>query len=751
MKRRIDNRISGMNVLRLCVLLISSNIDGFAQVNNLSSDPLILTRINEAIVVDGNPHDEVWSSIQPLSLVSYQPVAGNPPSEKTEVRIAYDDRYVYASIMAYDSDPSGIRVNSLYRDRMEGSDLFHLMLDTYNDNETAMVFAVNPAGVKFDAIISKDGVAIEGRDPVNTDYDTFWDASTRIDDSGWFAEIRIPFSRLGFQDVNGKVIMGLNVQRVIARKNERVLYPEVPMDTPNAFYKPTMARKVYFENVFSRRPLHVTPYVTAGVDEKSVLTEDETAYKKARNYKLDAGFDLRYGISNNFNLDLTVNTDFAQVEADNQQVNLTRFSLFFPEKRQFFQERSSIFEFNTGGSARLFYSRRVGLTESGEPVKILGGARLTGRVGSWDIGLLNMQTAEAGEEPSENFGVVRLRRRVINPFSYAGVMGVSRVDVNGKYNFGYGTDGTLRLARDDYFTWVWAQTIEEETLDAAYFDNSRVRLAWFRRNREGFSWETTYSRTGRSYNPEAGFNTRQNYWFMGQTFKYGWLGKTNSSLLWSSAQVNGSFFRGLESNRMETATIGTRWEATTKLGHSLYTSLSWQYEDIPAEFPILNRTYIDPGRYKFVHTVLGYQMASSRLLRTQLEADIGTFYDGWRITFDASPAWNISKHFEVQLSWLYNIIDVPRSNGWFDEHVAQLKLNTAVNTHLSTNAFIQLNTSGDIISANIRFRYNFRDGNDLWIVLNEGINLQLERFDPFLPRVASRTVLLKYTHTFQRL
>src|SRR5690606_10686524 len=126
-------------------------------------------------------------------------------------------------------------------------------------------------------------------------------------------------------------------------------------------------------------------------------------------------------------------------------------------------------------------------------------------------------------------------------------------------------------------------------------------------------------------------------------------------------------------NRMETATIGTRWEATTKLGHSLYTSLSWQYEDIPAEFPILSRTYIDPGRYKFVHTVLGYQMASSRLLRTQLEADIGTFYDGWRITFDASPSWNISKHFEVQLSWLYNIIDVPRSNGWFDEHVAQLK------------------------------------------------------------------------------
>jgi len=736
-------------MLLLGICLLSSNLYSFAPANRTLSDTLILTRINEPIVIDGNVGEPAWNAIQPVSLISYEPVGGNAPSEKTEVRIAYDDRFIYASIRAYDSDPSGIRINSLYRDRMEGSDLFHMLLDTYNDNETAMVFAVNPAGVKFDAIISKDAVAIEGRDPVNTDYDTFWDASTRIDDMGWFAEIRIPFSRLGFQDVNGKVIMGLNVQRIIARKNERVLFPEVPMNTPNAYHKPTMAQKVFFEGVYSKRPLHVTPYVAAGVDQKSVMTEDQTAYKKQNNYKLDGGFDLRYGLSNNFNLDVTVNTDFAQVEADNQQVNLTRFSLFFPEKRQFFQERSSIFEFNTGGSARLFYTRRVGLTGTGEPVKILGGARLTGRVGSWDIGLLNMQTAETGENPSENFGVVRVRKRVVNPFSYAGLMAVSRVNVDGKYNLGYGTDGSLRLDKDDYFTWVWAQTVEEETLNAAYFDNSRVRLAWFRRTRKGFSWETTYSRTGRSYNPAAGFNTRQNYYFLGQIFKYGWMAKQQSPLLYYSLQANGSFFRGLTSNLIETGTIGTRWDATTRLGHSLYTSLSWQYEDIPEEFPILGHTFIDPGRYKFVHTVLGYKMASSRLLRTQLEADIGTFYDGWRLTFDASPSWSVSKHLEVQLSWLYNVINVPQSNGWFDAHVAQLKLNTAVNTHLSTNAFIQLNTSGDIISTNIRFRYNFRDGNDLWIVLNEGTNIQVERFDPFLPRTASRTVLVKYTHTFQ--
>jgi hypothetical protein len=201
---------------------------------------------------------------------------------------------------------------------------------------------------------------------------------------------------------------------------------------------------------------------------------------------------------------------------------------------------------------------------------------------------------------------------------------------------------------------------------------------------------------------------------------------------------------------IETGTVGSRWDANTKLGHSLYAGLSWQYEDIPAAFPILNHTVVDSGRYKFMHSVIGYKMASSRLLRTQLEAAVGTFYDGWRITLDVSPSWNVSKHLEVQLSWLYNLVKVPRSYGWFDAHVTQLKLNTAVNTHLSTNAFIQLNTSGNIISTNIRFRYNFRDGNDLWIVLNEGTNIQLHEYNPILPRSASRTLLLKYTHTFQR-
>ena len=175
-----------------------------------------------------------------------------------------------------------------------------------------------------------------------------------------------------------------------------------------------------FEGIYSSRPVHLSPYLLGGFDQIHSLNADETGYTRVDDTTLDAGFDVKYGITNNLTLDLTVNTDFAQVEADDQQINRTRFNLFFPEKRQFFQERSGIFEFNTGENGRLFHSRRIGLSETGEQLRIIGGGRLTGKVGSWDIGLLNMQTGRYEDIDTENFGVLRLRREVINPYSFAG-------------------------------------------------------------------------------------------------------------------------------------------------------------------------------------------------------------------------------------------------------------------------------------------------------------------------------------------
>ncbi len=721
------------------IILLQVPIQG----QHVTPEALVITRISEPIVFDGQIDDPVWNSIEPLPVVSYEPTAGLPPSEDTEIRIAYDDNYIYASIRAFDSDPSGIRINSLYRGRLSGDDLFHILLDTYNDNESAIVFTVTPAGVKWDANISSDG------EQVNSDFETYWDVETHVDDRGWFAEVRIPFSSIGFQEEGGSVEMGLLVQRMISRKNERVIFPEVPGNISRAYFRSSLAQKIKFEGIESSRPMHITPYLTGGLGQENLLNEAHSGYSSNNSQELDIGFDVKYGISNNLNLDLTFNTDFAQAEADDQQVNLSRFNLFFPEKRQFFQERSGVFDFNTGGSGRLFHSRRIGLTSEGEQVRILGGGRLTGRMGSWDIGLLNMQTDRLGENPAENFSVARLRRGIVNPYSYAGAMATSRIDVeDGTYNVGYGFDGSIRLADDDYLTWVWAQSFEEETRNLSALATSRLRLHYERRLREGLAWQTTVSRSGEAYNPGVGFISRLDYLRAGHSFIYGWMPGEGSAISWHSLRMSGALWWRTTTGEIEAIDYGPRWSATTRRGDQLNASVTWYYEDNPIDFSLLGRTTIPVGEYEYIRGVVGYEMASGRQFRTQIELDFGTFYDGWRYTMDVSPTWNISKHLEVAGSWFYNIINVPFEEDWFSVHVGQLRVRTALNTNLSTNAFVQMNSAANIVSANIRFRYNFEDGHDFWIVLDEGMNTNRHRMDPVLPRTDARTILLKYSYTF---
>lgn len=710
-----------------------------------TTEPLVLPRITGPIVIDGIVDEPAWVAIDPVPLISYDPVSGLPPSEETEIRIAYDDQYIYASIRAYDSDPSGIRANTLFRDRLSGDDVFHMLLDTYNDNESGMAFTITPTSAKRDATISNDG---EGPNALNADFNTYWDVVTQITDEGWFAEVRIPFSSLGFQDENGRVEMGLLFQRGIARKNERVTFPEVPANVSRPFFKSSLGQRVVFEGIYSSRPVHLSPYLLGGFDQIHSLNADETGYTRVDDTTLDAGFDVKYGITNNLTLDLTVNTDFAQVEADDQQINRTRFNLFFPEKRQFFQERSGIFEFNTGENGRLFHSRRIGLSETGEQLRIIGGGRLTGKVGSWDIGLLNMQTGRYEDIDTENFGVLRLRREVINPYSFAGAMATTRVNTEGYYNIGLGIDGNIRLGGDDYLAYVWAFTMDEQIGSHSLLDASTIRINLERRSRQGFSYETTIGYSGEEYHPGTGFSPRNNYYMAEQEVRYGWLSPESSSLLWHSISVEGEAFWNASTNQPETVELGTMWEATTKPGATLEASFIWFYEEVPFNFPVLQRALITQGSYTFARASAAYQMASSKLFRTRFELDAGTFYDGRLITATVGPTWNISKHLELEASYLYNLLDAGTQEEWQAVHVGQLRIRTALNTKLSTNAFIQFNSAAHIAAANVRLRYNFRDGNDFWIVFNQGLNSSRNRYDPPLPRTNARTLMVKYTHTF---
>jgi hypothetical protein len=444
-----------------------------AQAAGAQTAPMVLPRLKGRIEVDGVLDDVAWMRVPPLPLTMYFPTFRGQPAQRSDIRVAYDDDFLYAAGWFHDDNPGGIRINSLYRDRWNGDDAFAIYVDAFNDNQNSKWFGTTPGGIRFDLLVSDDGATL------NESWDAVWDARTTVTADGWFAEVRIPFSTLGFQAQEGTAVMGLTVTRLVSRTGERVTFPAI--DPQFEFRQPSRAMDAVLEGVQSNTLLHLTPYLLAGATRAAVLETGAPAFTADRNEPAEIGLDLRYAVAGNLTLDLSANTDFAQVEADDQQVNLDRFSLFFPEKRRFFQERSGIFEFTIGEDGRLFHSRRIGLTQDRRPLPVMAGARLVGRVGEWDLGILSMQTESIGEAAGENFGVARVRRRVFDPFSLVGAMLTTRVG-GSEHNIAAGADALLRLFGDDYLTAKWAASGQSgEGRDVGFLDRSQFFLQWQRR------------------------------------------------------------------------------------------------------------------------------------------------------------------------------------------------------------------------------------------------------------------------------
>ena len=713
--------------------------------------PITLPRITQPIQLDGLSNEPAWDVVAPWLPVQYEPNNGEPMTEHTEFLVAYDDTYLYLALRAFDSDPEGIRANTLYRDRLSGDDHFEILLDTFNDNETGVLFNTNPAGNRKDAAIFNDaaGGGIRTGGWINNSFNTYWDVATTINEDGWFAELRVPFTSLKFQEVNGKVTMGISLQRKVARKTERVVFPPVPSIANWAFLKPSLAQKIELEGIIPRKALYVTPYALGGAGRTNALNESATAYNGINNRMEDIGLDLKYGLTNNITADLTINTDFAQAEADDQQVNLTRFSLFFPEKRQFFQERAGIFDFRTGGLSRLFHSRRIGLTDDFQQVPLIGGARIVGRMDMWDVGILNIQSAEQGGLPSENFGVFRARRQVFNPYSYAGAMVTSRAGNDGSYNIAYGLDGVFQLKGNDFLTVQWAQTFDHEDQNVNNFANGRLTAEVERRTRDGWGYNSLVAWAGSLYNPGIGFTQRNDFTLLDNSLSYTWLPSEASSLIWHTFGVFGNTFIRNDDRTVESAEIGPEWTFSQRSGAGGGLFAKVHYEDLIQPFVLDDGIVIPEGDYTFFNIGAEYGVSHTSLMQLQPEIEFGTFYDGWRGAIQVRPVWYVSKHFELSGSYQYNRIEFPERDQQLNIHLARLRVGTALDTRLSVNTFVQYSSLGDIVSANIRFRYNFREGNDLWIVYNENLNADRHRILPTLPISGARTVLLKYTYTFQ--
>ncbi len=725
-------------------------------------DAIVIEKLTNPVTFDGIPDEAAWSSVEPLKMTMHSPVFGKEPSEKTITRFAYDDKYLYCSARLLYEDRNMARSASLKRDYMGmGGDWFGVILDTYNDKENGLAFFTSPDGLRWDATILKDAVTgTPDQLPMNISWNTFWDVKTSADDSGWSLELRIPFSSLRFQEINGEVRMGLIVQRWIPAKNETDLFPAIPPDWgQSSAMKPSQAQEVVLRGVKPEKPIYIAPYILTGYQSINEINVAGSDYIKSSKPALEAGLDVKYGITNNLTMDLTINTDFAQVESDEQQINLTRFSLYFPEKRTFFLERSSVFDFALGGNSNLFYSRRIGLSDDGDPVRIYGGARITGRVGKWDLGVLDMQTAplllknEQGiaEEvlPSENFGVMRFRRQVINDNTYIGAMMTSRLGVDGTYNIGYGLDGIFRIYGNDYLDVKWSQTFEDNVKTNSFSEPSRIMARWERRSSKGLGYNVGYSQSGTHYNPGIGFEMIDDYASVRAGIKYGWLPEEKAKLYSHSPEFRFLYMSYIDDRSLMSMNYTFGWTFLTKTQWEWAANLSWNTESLRDSLELIeDEVYVPPGKYEYLSFEGRISTPMTEPFFIMMTTMAGNFFDGSRISADLQPTWNISRHLELGTIYNFARLDFTGRNQSLTNHILGIKALYMLDTRFSVSTYVQYNSALKGVLTNFRIRFNPKEGNDFYLVFNEGRNTNLTREIPNLPLYSDRSFLLKYTYTF---
>ncbi len=742
-------------------ILLSLTVSSYNQVDSSRKEAIIINQLTQPVNFDGVPDEEAWQVADPIVPTMFSPVWGKEPSEKCDIRMAYDDKYLYVGAKLYYEDVSMIRSASYKRDYQGmGGDWFGFILDTYNDKENAVVFFTTPDGLRFDGSIQADAnIRTPNQMPMNLSWNTFWDVETEKDSDGWSTEIRIPLSSIRFQDINGEVRMGLIIQRWMPAKNETDLFPAIPPNWGDvSAMKPSQAQEIILRGVKSGKPLYIAPYGLGGFETSYELSDDGTEYIKSNDPLYEAGLDIKYGLTSNLVLDLTANTDFAQVEADDQQVNLTRYSLYFPEKRLFFLERASVFDFTTGRNDNLFYSRRIGLSDDGDPVRIYGGARLTGRLKKWDVGFLDMQTAplrkknESGTYdeilPSENFGVLRLRRQIINDNTYIGAIATSRLGADGSYNFAYGLDGIFRVFGDDYLDIKWSQTFEDTISNSSVKEPTLFTISWERRSRIGLGYELGYMQSGINFNPGVGFEMLNDYTALSSGLNYGWMAGEDSKLYSFSLRSRAFYRTYIDDGAMMSFTSFSGLEFVTKNQWTANVNIIYNNENLRDSLWLSDNLIIPDGDYKFLNSRIMIVSPMSRSFFVRSMIQTGQYYDGINFTVRMEPTWNISKHFELGGTYNFNYVDINKRNVTWINHLVGVKALYMLNTKLSVNAFVQYNNDIHEIITNLRLRYNPKEGNDLYLVFNEGRNTNPTREVPDLPSYFCRAFMVKYTYTF---
>jgi len=704
-------------------------------------------RATGPMTLDGVLDEAAWTTA-PMAerFIQQDPREGQPATFDTQVRVLYDDNALYFGVFAKDDEPGRLIVNDLKKDyNTDGSDGFRIILDTFHDERNGYQFATNPAGAKWDAQMSN-----EGRE-INANWDGIWDVATRVTETGWVAEIRIPFRTLKFNSAEAQT-WGMNFERKVRRLNEDSFWSPIPRIYD--ITRVSLAGTV--EGLRGLRPgknIRVKPYA---------LSSSNTVGRLGTDGDFDAGFDVKYGVTSGLTWDFTVNTDFSQAEADEQQINLSRFNLFFPEKRDFFLENSGIFLFGAGGGGfaagggggggggrqngsgdtRLFFSRRIGLSDTGNEIPILAGTRLTGRQGAYSIGVLNIQQRSRDAVPAANFTALRVRRDLLAN-SDIGAVFLNKEAGGPAFNRVAGVDANFRFGPSVSFNAYGAKTFSPAAAVPAEGRDHTMRVGG---RYDGRIWQVNgrFDTIGARFNDEMGFVPRLGvdnaFLFVGRRFRpvaiSRWVRETRPH--WQVDTFTRQAGGGLESRYQD-----FHLPFAFQDGSNMEMGVNPNVEVVRAPFTINSSrgVRVNPGRYEFNEYFIFWNTNSAARVSFNNRYSIGHFYDGYRRAYTFGPSVRLNENFNASVNLAINDIDL--SSGSFVSKLLTTRVNYNFNTRMFVNALVQYNSDNHQWTSNLRFNVIHRPLSDFFLVYNEGRD---ERTGQMLGRaiIAKMTYLVAF-------
>ena len=744
-------------------LVLDGGSGGFAVLPPSEYYRVAPVRVESGPQIDGRLDEELWLQAAVIDeFVQQEPAEGEPATERTVVRFLYDAQALYIGVEAYDSEPDGVIATEMRRDslRLLDEDNFQIILDTFHDRRSGYMFVTSPLGAKLEQQIAEEGEGgWRGRNSnnININWDGVWDVVSRRTSDGWVAEIAIPMVTLRFPKAERQV-WGVNFMRNIRRKNEQVFW--APISKEYTLTRVSLAGTMTGIGEVNRGlDLRMTPYMLAG------SRQDRAAGGPAGGLDgsgfNDYGLDVKYGIASGLNLDLTLNTDFAQVEVDEQQVNLTRFPLFFPEKRDFFLENAGMFNVGAPGSgfgrvADLFFTRRIGLS-AGQPTPIIGGARLTGKVDRHNIAAMNITTGSFGNA-GDNFFVGRYSRDILARSKVGGIVidkqAVGSVFAPGAggvshYNRTFAADTTLALHRNLTMTGFVAKTETPDLQTPGGDMGAYARATWLS---PAFHVYSEFAELQENFNPEVGFVPRVG--IRTSKFHGEWNPRPDRWNIRMFDPMWNITYTTDQHNRLLTRRIHNMLGTYFENGSSVTFYYNDHFEQLDIPFDIRNTGVTVPaGAYRFGEWVFSFQSDPSRRLYTRTRYSPQTFFDGTRTDIQATVGLRATSRISAET--IFNRSDVDLPWGAFVADLASLRLDLTLSPTMTVRSLSQYNSLTREFSNSIRFNWIYSPGSDIYVAYDEMRLDDLFYLNPHVRRspwgdVRNRQIAIKMTYLLSR-